>query len=199
MVITAIYILVWVLTLAFGIGVVAARRADHSAFNLMGVMVGLAANFLLTGFQFIGFLQVIVYIGAIMVLFLFVIMLLNVQIETKLAGIWGFMRYAAIGIFAVIFLQLGYFGLQTFFIAEPETVLVKETTVGTVESIGFALFNEYVLAFEIASILLLTAMLGAIYLSKSKLTLGEDGTAKRRLHAKGGSDHEDAENLVKEH
>src|SRR5690606_37584079 len=74
-----LYMAVWIATLVFGISVVLSRRADHAAFNLMGVMVCLGANFLVLGFQFIGFLQLIVYVGAIMVLFLFVIMLLNLR------------------------------------------------------------------------------------------------------------------------
>ncbi|MCB0295405.1 MAG: NADH-quinone oxidoreductase subunit J [Calditrichaeota bacterium] len=96
------------------------------------------------------------------------------------------MRYFSVVLFVALFVQLGYFGYQGFFGAE-NVPLVRETEIGTVEQIGTALFSQYVLPFEIASILLLTAMIGALYLSKQKLGLGEPARAarvKEALHEK---------------
>ena len=75
------------------------------------------------------------------------------------------MIYIAIPLAVLLFLELGYLAFQGF-----SEVTVKANTFGTVESLGNALFSTYVLPFEITSILLLVAMLGALYLSKRKLS-----------------------------
>jgi NADH-quinone oxidoreductase subunit J len=111
-----------------------------------------------------------VYAGAIMVLFLFVIMLLNLQTEVMKEGVWTAVRYGGFAMAIFLFAEIGYFGFKGF-----RNVYLQETDLGTVERIGQALFSKYVLPFEIASILLIVAMLGALYLSKRKLQIGEDG------------------------
>lgn len=174
-------ILFWlfaILAVGGGVGVVVHPNPVKSALFLVVTFFALAGEYVLLMAHFVAIVHIAVYAGAIMVLFLFVIMLLNVQEETRLAGVWGFMRYFSIVLFVALFVQLGYFGYQGFFGAE-NVPMVQETEIGTVEQIGTALFSKYVLPFEIASILLLTAMIGALYLSKQKLTLGEPARAAK--------------------
>jgi NADH-quinone oxidoreductase subunit J len=117
---------------------------------------------------FVGVFLIVVYAGAILVLFLFVIMLLNLQTEVREAGIWNAARYGGFILAILLFFEIGYFGFKGF-----QTAYVRDTNLGTVEGIGQALFSKYVLPFEIASILLLVAMLGALYLSKRKLQVAD--------------------------
>ena len=185
MVITGVYIVVWVLTLAFGIGVVATRRADHAAFSLMGVMIGLAANFLLMGFLFIGFLQLIVYIGAIMVLFLFVIMLLNLREPEEFffkslkplqrIGLWS--ACAAFALMAVI-LARGKLYPESLD-AAPAVVVAAEGDEGAVQAFAAELMERWLLPFEVVSLLLLAAVIGAIYIARQRPLIFIDTEMKR--------------------
>ncbi len=172
-------ILFWffaVAAVAGGLGVVLHPNPIKSALFLVMTFFALAGEYILLMGHFVAIVHIAVYAGAIMVLFLFVIMLLNVPEETRQGGVWGAMRYVALGLFVFLSFQLSYFGFQDFFGDKQQ--LVKETEIGTVESIGMSLFSEYVLPFEIASILLITAMVGAIYLSKSKLIIEESKKKK---------------------
>ncbi|RMG35254.1 MAG: NADH-quinone oxidoreductase subunit J [Methanobacteriota archaeon] len=161
------YILFWIfaiLATGGGLGVVLHRNPVKSALFLVVTLFALAGEYVLLTAHFIAIVHIAVYAGAIMVLFLFVIMLLNVQIESKVGGIRGIMRWIGFTLSILLFGELGYFGFQGF-----KTAVAKENTLGTVESIGTALFSKYVLPFEVASILLLAAMIGAVYLSKRRL------------------------------
>ncbi len=163
------YILFWlfaILAVGGGLGVVLHRNPVKSALFLVVTLFALAGEYVLLMAHFIAIVHIAVYAGAIMVLFLFVIMLLNVQIESKIGGIRGVMRYVGYTLALLLFAEIGYFGFKGF-----QTAMVRENSLGTVEGIGTALFSQYVLPFEVASILLLVAMLGAVYLSKRKLTL----------------------------
>lgn len=148
-----------------GIMVIAHRNPIYSALFLILTLFALAGEYVLLLAHFIAVVHVAVYAGAIMVLFLFVIMLLNIRTESQAPGAFRYMIYIAIPLAVLLFLELGYLAFQGF-----SEVTVKANTFGTVESLGNALFSTYVLPFEITSILLLVAMLGALYLSKRKLS-----------------------------
>jgi NADH-quinone oxidoreductase subunit J len=141
------------------------RHPISSALSLIGVMGSLAVLYLLLGAEFIAAIQVIVYAGAIMVLFLFVIMLLNAGEEertrkSKLVRVFGF------PLFAVLLGQLAYLIYRHFARAGP--VRFGEY-VGPTEQLGRALFREYVLPFEVTSILILVAILGAVVLARKEI------------------------------
>jgi len=137
-----------------------------SALFLILNFAGLAGLYLLLNAQFIAVAQVIVYAGAIMVLFLFVIMLLNPQKEKILENKPTLKIFAFI-IAALAFLQIGYL----IFLSHPSGTnagVAASVKAGTVEEIGRELYTYYVLPFEAAGYLLLAATIGALVLAKKK-------------------------------
>jgi len=152
-----------------GLGVIFNNSPVGSAISLIGMMLGLAGIFVLQQAHFIAIVQIIIYAGAIMVLFMFVIMLLNLKQgededwasrdkNLPLSVLTGFL---AIGILYKIW--------QVLFSVDMDTPASLPDSFGTVAVIGETLFTDFVLPFEVASILLLTAMVGAVVLAKTKL------------------------------
>lgn len=139
-----------------------------SAIFLVINFFSLAGLYMLLNAQFISVVQVIVYAGAIMVLFLFVLMLLNTKSEIKLILGGSKLKYLAIFMAAVVFLQLAYL----IFMASPSKHLVMDKAAsvasGEVEKIGRDLYTVYILPFEAAGFLLLSATIGALILAKKK-------------------------------
>jgi len=128
----------------------------------------LAGLYLLLNAQFIAVAQVIVYAGAIMVLFLFVIMLLKPEHERSVSKIPG-MKIFSFVIAFMVFVQLGYL---IFFVSPSKSIsaeVEKSISAGTVETIGTELFTNYILPFEAAGFLLLAATIGALILAKKKI------------------------------
>ncbi len=140
------------------------RNPIYSALSLILTLFSLAGIYVLLMAHFIAIVHIAVYAGAIMVLFLFVIMLLNVRIEEKAPGAFRYMVYIALPMVLVLFYELATIVFHSF-----NRAPVKSTDVGSVEKIGTALFSQYVLPFEITSILLIIAMAGAVYLAKRRL------------------------------
>lgn len=138
-----------------------ARHPIHSALSLIVVMVALAALYLLLGAEFIAAVQIIVYAGAIMVLFLFVIMLLNAGEEER-TNLSIVARY--IGLPAGIFLtlQLVYWLSRAPAKAAPAVAVGP----GITRELSRMIFRDFLLPFELTSILLLVAILGALVLTK---------------------------------
>ena len=148
------------------INVVVQTHPISSAVSLIGVMCSLAVLYLLLGAEFIAAAQVIVYAGAIMVLFVFVIMLLNAGEESKKG------RSFMVQLLGVPLL-VGFLGLLAYFV---QRLYLPGTTVhfggfrgGTALDVGRALFTTYLLPFEVTSILILIAILGAIVLARKEL------------------------------
>jgi NADH-quinone oxidoreductase subunit J len=158
------------LWLFFFLGVIAVLSALGVILqgNPVHCLLGLAVNLLDIGIIFmglgavtVGFLQIIIYVGAIMVLFLFVIWLLNLQAE-GLRGYLGLKFFGAIGA-AALTAELAVI----FFRAAPISRLVMApATQGSISSLGQALFSDYLIAFEVTSVLLLAAVVGAIGLAR---------------------------------
>jgi NADH-quinone oxidoreductase subunit J len=137
-----------------------------SALSLVGVMVSLAVLYLLLGGEFIAAAQIIVYAGAIMVLFVFVIMLLNAGAERRPT------RRIMANIAAVPVL-CGLLGVLAWFISTrlPQTDPVRfgGFTGGGAKEVGMALFTTYLLPFEVTSVLILVAIIGAIVLARKEI------------------------------
>jgi NADH-quinone oxidoreductase subunit J len=127
----------------------------------------LAVLYLFLKAQFIAIIQILVYAGAIMVLFLFVIMLLNLGDESNLGEKRGFRRTAAI-IAGVIVLVEIVIGMGLLWGSEQVRMSERAAEMGTVEFIGKTLYREYLFPFEVTSFLLLAAMVGVIVLAKKK-------------------------------
>ncbi len=128
----------------------------------------LAGLYLLLNAQFIAVVQIIVYAGAIMVLFLFVLMLLNTEHEHKLFIDKKGIKLFAILISLFVFVQIAYL----IFFGNPSRTLTPNeaasVSVGTIQSIGQQLYTSYIIPFEVAGFLLLAATIGALVLAKKK-------------------------------
>ncbi|MGQ9798952.1 MAG: NADH-quinone oxidoreductase subunit J family protein [Ignavibacterium sp.] len=140
-----------------------------AALYLILNMASLAGLYLTLNAQFIAVAQVIVYAGAIMVLFLFVIMLLRPENEKKFLESNPKIKIFAFVVAGFVFVQLIYI----IFFSAPSKIIHKNLDAsiksGTIEAIGNELFRNYVLPFEAAGFLLLAATIGAILLAKKKI------------------------------
>jgi len=152
--------------IAAAIGMLASQNAVYSALFLVINFATVAVFYLLLGAPFIAMAQITVYAGAIMVLFLFVIMLLGAE---KLAPgkVLPYQRPLAIGLAVVLVAEAAYLLLSR--ARSVATIIEPVEATNTVEALramGIALFSDYLLPFEVTSILLLVAMVGAIVLTK---------------------------------
>jgi len=160
----ALFYICAAVAVAGALGVVLQRTPVYSALALILVLCALAVVYLLLGAEFIAMLQIIVYAGAIMVLFVLVIMLLNAGreqsalVESRMARWLGVPMLTAflLGVLLVVWRQ---------FPREPAPVPVKSSPV----AIGHLLFRTYVLPFEVTSVLILVAILGAVVLAKKQV------------------------------
>jgi NADH-quinone oxidoreductase subunit J len=155
------------------INVVVQTHPIASALSLVGVMASLAILYLLLGGEFIAMAQIIVYAGAVMVLFIFVIMVLNAGAETQAKpGSW-FAKVAGIPLVAILLGLLAYFLGRQYPNAEPVLFgTLKDATghsLGSAQSVGIAIFTTYLLPFEVTSVLILIAIIGAIVLARKEL------------------------------
>ena len=148
--------------LAGGVGVIASRPPVRSALSLLLVLGSLAVLYLLLAAQFIAALQVIIYAGAIVVLFLFVIMLLHAR-----TGEAPFERLRAQRTVAYV-LAAGFLAvLVTVLLARPVAeVGAAPDGFGTAQAVGAALFTHYVLPFELASLVLLVGIIAAVVIGQ---------------------------------
>ena len=144
------------------------RNAVISALFLILNFAGLAGLYLLLNAQFIAVAQVIVYAGAIMVLFLFVIMLLRPENEKKFMEANPAVKTFAVIIAVLIFVQLVYLIFFSHPSSIPKADIAASVKAGTIEEIGRELFTNYILPFEAAGFLLLAATIGALVLAKKK-------------------------------
>ena len=148
------------------INLVVQTHPISSALSLIGVMGSLAVLYLLLGAEFIAAAQLIVYAGAIMVLFVFVIMLLNAGAEKK-SDKSRMARWLGVPLL-VLFLGIVSFVVRGIF-PPSETVTFGGFTGGTAKEVGRKLFTEYMLPFEVTSVLILIAILGAVVLARKEL------------------------------
>lgn len=161
-----LFLLFAVIAVVCGLNLVLQSHPISSALSLVGVMGSLAVLYLLLGGEFIAAAQLIVYAGAIMVLFVFVIMLLNAGTERKLPRrLW--VRYAGIPLIAV-FIGIAAFVIQRM-LPVTEGVKFGAMTHGNPQEIGRALFQVYLLPFEVTSVLILIAIIGAVVLASKEI------------------------------
>ncbi len=150
-----------VLALVGSVGVVVSRNAVHSALFLLVNFAATALLFLVLGAQFLALAQVLVYAGAIVVLFIFVVMLVgNETVDDFVARERPWLRWAAVGFFLVFIAVAGYSLVMSGWEAAKGLA-----DYGAVERVGAVLYREYLLPFELASVILLAAMIGAIILA----------------------------------
>ncbi len=152
--------------------VITRRNAVHSVIWLIVTLFAVGGVFLMLHAEFLFAVQVILYVGGIMVLFLFVIMLVNLDVTVKQMR---FSRQWQLALFTVLLLavELGYgFYLQLHSRSEGLGLAAASQapqSLGNTQAIGLVLYQDYMLPVEIASILLLVAMVGAVIMAKRKL------------------------------
>jgi NADH-quinone oxidoreductase subunit J len=163
---TILFIIFAVIAIGCGFNLVFQKHPISSALSLIGVMGSLAVLYLLLGAEFIAMAQMIVYGGAVMVLFIFVIMLLNAGTEKSTSKSW-FAQIVGLP------LLLAFVALLVFLIRgvlpAMRSVEFGSWVGGTAEQIGQMLFTEYLLPFEIISVLILIAILGAVVLARKEI------------------------------
>jgi NADH-quinone oxidoreductase subunit J len=154
------------IAVACAINLVLQTHPISSALSLIGVMGSLAALYLLLGGEFIAAAQLIVYAGAIMVLFIFVIMLLNAGTERKVKrGLW--VNYLGMPLLLVLLGLVGYVVQRV--LPVTEGVQFGAFQQGSAQSVGMQLFKVYLLPFEVVSVLILIAIIGAIVLARREI------------------------------
>ena len=156
----AVFLVLAAVAVAGAVNLILQHHPIHSALSLIVVMVALAGLYLLQGAEFIAAVQIIVYGGAIMVLFVFVIMLLNAGAEER-SNISRLARFVGVPLGIVFLLEVAYaIGRATSHMAQasPEAVSTRD--------LSNLLFREYVFPFELTSFLILIALLGALVLAR---------------------------------
>ncbi len=146
--------------------VVFSKNPMYSVLYLVLCFFSIAGHYILLSAEFLAFVHIIVYAGAIMVLFLFVLMLLNLNSKTESfkTPLWKFAAICSGS--ALMLVILASFKETQNFITPGSP---PATTIGTVKNLGTILFNEYILPFEISSVLFISAMVGAVILAKKEL------------------------------
>jgi NADH-quinone oxidoreductase subunit J len=162
---TVIFILLAGLAIGCGVSMVWQRNPLYSAISLVGVFISFAGLYLTLSAPFIAAVQVIVYAGAIMVLVVFVIMLLNVEEEVRRPLRLRYLIPIGIGLSALLFAE-AVFMIYTLRSNTGGLAMISENDVGKTASIGTGLFTTYLLPFEITSVLILMAIVGAITLAR---------------------------------
>lgn len=163
---TLLFYIASVITLGSALLVVVNRNGVYSAVLLVLTFFSLSVQYLLLEAYFIAVLEILVYAGAIMVLFLFVIMLLNVGREEAAPKLMQLQR--AVSLFLVVVFFLGV----AFVVTSSSETLPEPTgasSIGNVTAVGEALFSKYLFPFEVASLLLLVALIGTVFLAKRRI------------------------------
>jgi NADH-quinone oxidoreductase subunit J len=168
---TVLFYIFAVLVLGGGLLTITRRNAVHSAIALIVSLLGVAGLYLLQQAEFLFAVQIVLYVGGIMVLFLFVIMLVNLDQaakERQFSRQW----LVALAAVAAVAIELGYViyrGKADFRVTDVIGSPAATEGLGNTEFVADALFKNYLLPFEIASILLLVAVVGSVVMAKKRI------------------------------
>ena len=159
------------LILGFAVLVVSTRNTVHAVLYLVLNFLAVAALYVLLTAQFLAVIQILVYAGGIVVLYLFVVMLVNLKRPPEDHSAPQRRGWLGVGLAGLVLAQLtailiwGGTGVP----ADPQTMQNSDLAINNVERIGMLLYTDYLVPFEVASMLLLVAMIGAIILAKREL------------------------------
>ena len=156
--------------LGFAVLVISTKDTVHSVLFLVVDFLFVAALYVLLGAQFLAAIQILVYAGGIVVLYLFVVMLVNLKRPPEAHSDPHRLTKVGLGMSAAVLLELG--AIAVYSSALPATPVAPGAAMpvtGNTEQIGWLLYTSYLIPFEIASMLLLVAMIGAILLAKREL------------------------------
>ncbi len=154
-----------ILMIFSSIMVLVSKKGIHSLLYLIFSFFTLAGHYVLLNAQFLAVVHIIVYAGAIMVLFLFSVMLLNLNVESEVPKSL-YARLAAVVASGLLLVTL-ISALKGFDISSTKPIHLSQ--IGTVENLGKILYSDYLLPFEIASVLFISAMVGAVMLGRKEL------------------------------
>jgi NADH-quinone oxidoreductase subunit J len=189
-----VFFIIGTIAVASSILVIGMRNPVHSALFLLLTFLCVAVLFVMRAAEFVAAVQILVYAGGVMVLFLFVVMLINVRhlpdekVLSRFAK-GGFLVGAAVFVLFLTVVRPGVYhdpvnneqALRTtyrYVRRRSDHKLVRRgTVVGNSEAVGMALYREYLVPFEVASVFLLVAMIGAILIGKRELTAVEEETS----------------------
>ena len=155
-------------TLASGVMVISARNPVHSVLFLILTFFNSAGLFVLMGAEFLAMIMIIVYVGAVAVLFLFVVMMLDINFAELRQG---FLQYLPVGGLVGIIMLVELLLILGGWVVQPQAIAVTAAptpaiaSVSNTEALGSLLYTRYVYLFQAAGIVLLTAMIGAIVLT----------------------------------
>lgn len=207
-----VFFVIGTIAVASSLLVVIMKNPVHSALFLLLTFLCVAVLFVMKGAEFVGAVQVLVYAGGVMVLFLFVVMLINVRHlpeEKLVSAVWQGGIAAGLGVF-ILLVAIVRPGEYMGSAADPKalrTVVrrtadadtgrssVKRTVVGNSEAVGQLLYTEYLVPFEVASLFLLVAMIGAIVIGKRELSAAEEETVPDYMIRKAQTEQEVKEKL----
>ncbi len=165
MITTYLFYLLSFLAIMFALMVVLSKNPVHSVLYLVLTFFTIAGHYVLLNAQFLAAVHIIVYAGAIMVLFLFVIMLLNLNKETEPhKSIWLKVSATIASGLLLVVLVGSLKGAETI-----QSTNVFDPNIGLIQNLGKTLFKDFLLPFEVSSILLLAAMVGAVMLGKKSI------------------------------
>ena len=192
----------FVMALGCSLAMLFTPNAVHVALFLVGAQIALALAFLLQGAFFVAAIQIIVYAGAIMVLFLFVIMLLGIDLKESLTEPLSGQRGIALGLGGLLAVGLLFVAIQGVELAAggaggEEALTALNRDPGNVKALARTLFSDYLLPFEVTSILLVVAIVGVMVLARrlsavesegrSATVSSESATEERELQESGVS------------
>jgi len=156
--------------LGFAVLVISTKDTVHSVLFLVLDFLFVAALYVLLGAQFLAVIQILVYAGGIVVLYLFVVMLVNLKRPPEAHSDPRRLTKLAFGMSAAVLLELGAIAVYSSRLpATPIAPGPAMPVTGNTEQVGWLLYTSYLIPFEIASMLLLVAMIGAIVLAKREL------------------------------
>jgi NADH-quinone oxidoreductase subunit J len=180
---------------ASGVMVVTSRNPVHSVLYLILAFFNAAGLFVLMGAEFLAMILVVVYVGAVAVLFLFVVMMLDINFAELRSG---FQRYLPIGLIitAILFIELALFIFPVWIVAPDIGVHLSAPSVGDVtntRALGRVVYTQYLLLFEASGLVLLVAMIGAIVLTLRS----REGVRKQKISTQIARRAEKTVELVK--
>ena len=179
-------------TILSSIAVISARNTVHAVFFLILDFVSVSCLFILLGAEYLGMLTLIVYVGAVAVLFLFVVMMLNVNFKELRAGFLSYLPFGSlIGVVIIteLGMMIGTWRYKDSFIKTSEIKINSEVT--NTEALGNVLYTDYIQYFQLSGIILLVAMIGAILLTFRK----KEGLKRQDITRQVSRDREDGVSL----
>ena len=156
---TVVFYLLATLAVVSALGVALSRNILHSAFSLLGTLAGVAGLYFLLGADFVAVVQLLVYVGGILVLILFAVLLTREITDIKISNL-------SVSLLGGVPAALLVLGLVTRICMNAPFASTAPATAPTVNRLGDALLREYVLPFEIASVILLMALVGAMVIAR---------------------------------